>query len=321
MSPSPITQKLIFITGKGGVGRTTIASSLGLSFAENGENTLLVQWSFQDFISPLWNLEPCGHRHQELQKNLHVMNFDPSEAMKEYFVDHLNMKLLYTLVLQNKQVQKLIQSAPGLEELFFVGRLFWLCELAEQEKGLKFDRVVVDAPATGHGAALFGIAKTISAFEMTGPLVDETRRVSALLEDPSKTTIVTVSLPEELPVEETLEVLPRYKVEPGHMPSALVVNRSARLPDQGQVDSGTPDFLFPAVESEDLRAELRALNADLNRRFSMESRLEQESPIPVISVPDFMINDPSITGHSIIRGVADTESFRGLVQETQGVRH
>ena len=99
-----LKQKLIFVTGKGGVGRTTVASALGLGFAEAGENTLIVQWSFRDFISPQWNRDPCGHKHVEIQKNLSVMNFDPSEAMKEYFVDHLNMKLLYNLVLQNKQV-------------------------------------------------------------------------------------------------------------------------------------------------------------------------------------------------------------------------
>ncbi|MCB1169400.1 MAG: ArsA family ATPase [Leptospiraceae bacterium] len=309
-----IAQKLIFITGKGGVGRTTIASALGLAFAEKGENTLLVQWSFQDFISGLWNCEPCGHKHSELQPNLHVMNFDPSEAMREYFVDHLNMKLLYTLVLQNKQVQKLLQSAPGLEELFFVGRLFWLAELAEQERNLKFDRIIVDAPATGHGAALFGIAKTISAFEMTGPLVDETRRVSALLSDPEKTAILTVCLPEELPVEETLEVLPRYAEEPGHMPRALILNRSARLPGSSVDQAGQPDFLFPSVQSEDLKAELRALHSDLRRRFEMEKRLEKDAGIPLISVPDFMIDDPEIGAEEIIRKISESAPFLNLLE-------
>lgn len=295
------------------MGRTTVASALGLGFAEAGENTLIVQWSFRDFISPFWNREPCGHKHVEIQKNLSVMNFDPSEAMKEYFVDHLNMKLLYNLVLQNNQVQKLLQSAPGLEELFFVGRLFWLCELAEEEANLKFDRIIVDAPATGHGSALFGIAKTISAFEITGPLVDETRRVSALLSDAQKTAIVTVSLPEELPVEETLEALPRYEKEPGHMPVALIVNRSARLPDADVTQPGSPDFLYPAVQSEDLKSELRALQSDLRRRFDMERRLEQESQVPLVSVPDLMIENPSLEPALIIRQVSNTPAFASLI--------
>ena len=321
---SAIDQKLIFVTGKGGVGRTTVASSLGLAFSEAGENTLIVQWSFKDFISPLWNREPCGHKHVEIQKNLSVMNFDPSEAMKEYFVDHLNMKLLYTLVLQNKQVQKLLQSAPGLEELFFVGRLFWLCELAKEEANLDFDRIIVDAPATGHGAALFGIAKTISAFEITGPLVDETRRVSELLSDPTRTAILTVSLLEELPVEETLEALPRYQEEPGHMPVALIINKSARLNGSSINEPGNPDFLYPAVESQDLKAELRALHSDLRRRFDMEHRLERESTVPVVSVPDFMIENPTQEPALIIRQMATTPAFRNLIgqpqEATQGQR-
>ncbi len=315
-----LKQKLIFVTGKGGVGRTTVASALGLGFAEAGENTLIVQWSFRDFISPQWNRDPCGHKHVEIQKNLSVMNFDPSEAMKEYFVDHLNMKLLYNLVLQNKQVQKLLQSAPGLEELFFVGRLFWLCELAEEEANLKFDRIIVDAPATGHGSALFGIARTISAFEITGPLVDETRRVSALLADSEKTAIVTVSLPEELPVEETLEALPRYKEEPGHLPVALVVNRSANLPGLEIREPASPDFLYPAVQSVDLKAELRALQSDLRRRFEMEQRLVRESQVPLVSVPDFMIDNPALEPALIIRQVCNSPSFHDLIRQTSEVR-
>lgn len=305
----PIKQKLIFVTGKGGVGRTTIAASLGLAFAEQGENTLLVQWSFRDFISPLFGVAPAGHKQEALRENLSVMNFNPSEAMREYFVDHLNMKLLYTLVLQNQQVQKLLQSAPGLEELFFVGRLFWLAELAEEERNLKFDRIIVDAPATGHGAALFGIASTISAFEFSGPLVDETRRVSKLLADPQRTAIITVALPEELPVEETLEALPRYSREPGHLPVALIANRSARLQSE-TLDTG--QITLPEASGE-LASEYRALLADLHRRFTMEDRLHTESPVPVISVPDFMIEQPSLSGEGILHCVARNANFRQLI--------
>jgi len=295
-----LTQKLLFVMGKGGVGRSTVSAALGLSLARRGERTLLVQWAIRDHLSSLFGKEPAGHRHQELRENLFVMNYAADEAVREYFVEHLGMRLFYKFIIENNQVRRLIHAAPGFEELFFLGRLFWLAELADRQD-LIFDRIVVDAPATGHGGALFGVASTVGSFQFSGPLISESQRVTRMLDDPEKTGHIVVTLPEELPVDETLELIPKLKRETGRNPLLLVVNRSlsASFADSGLEgrlsDLREPDWFSrwkAELGSDDARIGAEALLADLRRRVAMEGRLRDEVPLPIISLPDLLISSP-----------------------------
>ena len=301
-----LDRRLIFVFGKGGVGRTTVSTALGLARAARGEKTLLVQWAIQDSISPLLGAEPCEHRHVEVRENLYVMNFSGPEALREYFVEHLGMKLFYKMIIENNQVRRLIHAAPGLEELFFFGRLFWLVELARDERNIYFDRIIVDAPATGHGSALFGIVGTVSKFDFEGPLVNETRRVTNLILDADKTGALLVTLPEELPVDETLEFLPVLERDLQRPPLALIMNRSLirsaeqslRGPDGVHAFStpdGEPDWFrhfSNELQSMEARAGANALLADLQRRLQMEKRTRQSVTLPVLSLPDVLIQQP-----------------------------
>lgn len=114
-----LSQKLLFIIGKGGVGRTAVSASLAAHFANKGEKVLVVQWSLKDTISPLYSRPQCTHKETLLPSGYKVMNFSASDAIREYFVDHLKMKLIYSMVIENKHVQRLIHAAPGVQELFF----------------------------------------------------------------------------------------------------------------------------------------------------------------------------------------------------------
>ena len=101
---------------------------------------------------------------------------------------------------------------------------------------------------------------------------------------------------------------------------ALIVNRSARLPGLDIREPATAEFLYPAVQSQDLKAELRALQADLRRRFEMEQRLEKESQVPLISVPDFMIENPALEPALIIRQVCNSPAFYDLIHQVSEAR-
>ena len=105
---------LLFILGKGGVGRSTVAVAMASALARQGKKVLVVQWSLEDSISKWFGKPAAGHNESEVAKNLYVMNFSADQAIREYFVDHLKMKLIYKLVIENKHVQHLIQAAPGL---------------------------------------------------------------------------------------------------------------------------------------------------------------------------------------------------------------
>ncbi len=225
----------MFVVGKGGVGRSSVAASLAAYYSQKKEKVLLVQWSLSDSISPIFSSPSAAHKENLVSFSFppspqtisfHVMNYNADEAIQEYFVDHLKMKLVHSLIIQNKHVQKLIHAAPGISELFFLGRLFWLIELSQKEIVSSYDRIIVDAPATGHGVSLFGIAKAVANLGMTGPLALECERVSNLLSNPEKTGIIFVTLPEELPVEESIESLPIVKTKLGFPPLCLLMNQS-----------------------------------------------------------------------------------------------
>lgn len=264
------SQRLFFVLGKGGVGRSTVAAALAGVFAGRGESCLIVQWSVHDAISQQFGLAPqLAHKEHPVAERISCMNFDADEAMREYFVDHLGLKLVHSLVIENRHVQRLIQAAPGVQELFFLGRLFWLVRLAEAERGWSFDRVIVDAPAMGHGVSLFRIAPAIASMGIAGPLATECERVSGLLFDASQVGTVVVTIPEELPVEETIEFLPEITSQLRRPPLFAVLNRAFVSPFPEQDLEAT----LKGLSTEEARASCRVLASDLRKREAFAAQL------------------------------------------------
>ncbi|MBM3381793.1 MAG: ArsA family ATPase [Betaproteobacteria bacterium] len=309
-----ISQRLVFFLGKGGVGRTTLATSFAQACALRGEKTLIVQWSLNDAVSSLFSRPSAGHDSSPLAHNLWVMNFSADEAIREYFIDHLKLRLVYNLVIENKHVQRLLHAAPGVRELFFLGRLFWLICLSEEIRGTRFDRVVVDAQATGHGVSLFTIAPTIAKFGMTGPLAAECERVASMLADPKLVGTALVTLPEELPVEETLEFLPKLTHDLGRSPNALLINRSIAPYVEKNPQSMDYEHVVGLWEKKlTTNAATRALallHRDLRKRQHFEMVLRDELKqrgykIAITSVPDIGLAHPESSASTVLHGVAD----------------
>jgi anion-transporting ArsA/GET3 family ATPase len=309
-----IPQRLVFFLGKGGVGRTTLATSFAQSCALRGEKTLIVQWALQDSVSLLFSRPTAGHDSEQISNNLWTMNFSTDEAIREYFIDHLKLKLIYNLVIENKHVQRLIHAAPGVQELFFLGRLFWLVCLSEEIRGTRFDRVIVDAQATGHGVSLFTIAPTIAQFGMTGPLASECDRVAKMIADPKLVGVALVTLPEELPVEETLEFLPRLSHDLGRDPNAMFINRSiAPFIEKNPLSMDSKhvmDIWQSHLKTPEAMRALSVLHRDLCKRQHFEEFLRKELnnrrlSIPITSVPDIGLSDPEAGAPAVLRGVTD----------------
>ncbi len=328
-----LKQRLFFIVGKGGVGRSSVSSSLAVYFSQKKENVLVVQWALSDSISPVFSLPPQGHTEGRVDFSFlshsenyffKTMNFNADEAIKEYFVDHLKMKLLYAFIIQNKHVQKLVHAAPGISELFFLGRLFWLVELAQKERGIFYDRIIVDTPATGHGVSLFGIAKAVANLGITGPLALECERVAKLLSDKQKTAVCFVTIAEELPVEECMESVPKVTEKLGFPPSLLIVNQSIRENLYPQLSLSCDSSLltqeiFPDVINEKGRdpgfhqddstaqKELSGLVASLLKRNIFEKKLEDfatQQNINILSIPDFNLVQKQISPLQVIEYIS-----------------
>ena len=113
-------QPLLFVLGKGGVGRTSVCCALALRAAQAGRRVLVVQWGLEDSVGPMLGAESVGHEAKEVVPGVWTMNFQPQEAIREYFTDYLGFGVLYRLVLEHRHVQQLFLAAPGVGELFFL---------------------------------------------------------------------------------------------------------------------------------------------------------------------------------------------------------
>jgi anion-transporting ArsA/GET3 family ATPase len=265
-----VLPRIVFVLGKGGVGRSTVSAALGLALAERGERVLVFEWTVAEPIGP-WFGAPAVESvmPSPIATNLSVANFRLDAVLKAYFVDHLRMRLFHRLVIDGPHVRRLVEAAPGIAELMFLGHVWWLTTLAEKEAGLVFDRIVVDAPATGHGASLLELPATVSALGATGLLEMEVGRVQAMMGDPARVGALVVALPDELSLEETVELVPRATRTLGRRPIAAFVNRCV-----------PPRAVAPAPRELDLlglsapsRDALAVLDAELRARAGFEAEL------------------------------------------------
>jgi len=285
----------LFVLGKGGVGRSTVAAALGLGLAGTGSRVLVVQWTLRDAIAPWFGRPPTGYQAAEIAPGLSTMNFSSEAALEQYFVAHLGMRAVFRAVISNRHVRRATRAAPGFDELMLLGLVMWLTTLARGELGWSYDHVIVDAPAMGHGASLLAMARTTAALGLGGLLATECARVAALLADPRRSCAIVVTTPDELAVEETCEFWPQIADELGRPPLAAIVNRSAQSLGSLPADPhgcGWFDTLDAPADPA-ARAGLDRVYAHLARRRGRERALAEsvarEAPLGAIAIDDALL--------------------------------
>jgi anion-transporting ArsA/GET3 family ATPase len=301
---------ILFVQGKGGAGRTTVASALGVHFASLGERVLIVQWALADSIGPWFGLPAGGHAPVEVAPRLREMNYSCEETLREYFRDHLGLRRFHDHVVAGELVSRAVRTVPGVQELLFLGRLFWLRALAPRETGEEYDRILIDAPAAGHGAPLLGVPASLRALGLAGQLAFEIQRVGQMLADPAQVGVLAVALPEELPLEETLELVARVERELSRPPLLAVVNRSAaRLPTGGpEADPLWAEEVAlaaqrPATQAA-IRAAARALVERSVRERAFRAALSGALPLGVASVDDCLLLEAAPSPRAVVERLA-----------------
>lgn len=289
--------QILFVLGKGGVGRSSVSTALALMCAARGERVLVMEWTVEESIAPWFgkgsmDLARGGQwawipTPLEIAPGVSVFNYRLREALRGYFVDHLGLERFHAKVIDGPHLRGLIEAAPGIAELLFIGQLWWMTNLAEAEAGMRFDRIVVDCPATGHGVSLLDLPATLSTIGATGLLALEVQRVVAMMADPKRTGAVVVSLAEELSVDETLELVPRVTKDLARRPLAAFVNRSvAGLVQETSQAPLLPDSALTAEVRfglETVEKELRArARCERGLRLALEGRTERG----VFSLPE-----------------------------------
>ncbi len=204
MAKDLLDKRLVFVTGKGGVGKSTVALAMGLKAAEQGRRTIVCEVSSQERASHAFHRGNVGFAETELRPNLYGISIDPDEAMREYVLLALKVKAMRDLLFRSKIFMYLAAATPGLRELVTIGKVW---ELAQEERKIKggepYDLVIVDAPATGHGVGFLQTPRTFANVARVGPVATQAETLHRYLTNHRKTGVAIVALPEEMPVNET----------------------------------------------------------------------------------------------------------------------
>jgi hypothetical protein len=229
--PGLIDKRLVFVAGKGGVGRTTVAAALGLAAAERGRRTIVCEVARQERMSRAMGREGVGFREVELRPNLFAISVDPQKSLEEFLVDQVGSRRLAGLMFKNRIFEYFAAATPGLRELATIGKVWELAQLERRSREASpYDLVIVDLPATGHGLGALRTPRTFGEAARVGPVRRKADAIDAFIRDGETTGVVAVALAEEMPVSETIEFSEALRRDMGLAIDLTVMN--AMLPER-----------------------------------------------------------------------------------------
>ena len=284
-----LDKTLVYVTGKGGVGKTTVSAALGLAAAARGHRTIICELAAQERVSRAFAREGVQREVEvELAENLWAISIDPELALQEWLGKQLGGGPAVRMLSRSSAFQYFVAAAPGAKELMTIGKVWELAQLERwSAKNRTYDMVIVDAPASGHGLAMLTTPKTFGEIARVGPIRRQAEKISEMLSDPRRTGYLAVALAEEMPVNETLELGDRLKDAVGLGLDAVVVNgiypERYTKADAEKLRAAAENGLDPGALSS-----VRAALAEHERARAQRShlrRLKKDAGAPVMTLP------------------------------------
>jgi anion-transporting ArsA/GET3 family ATPase len=289
-----LARRLVVLSGKGGVGKSVVGAALALAAHARGKRVLLVEIDAPQPASRYLGVPPSGQREAEALPGLFTVNLGLAATMDEYVRHVVKVDLIARRILESPVYHRFVAAAPGLKELTTLGKIMVLEEARERwSRRPRYDLVVVDAPATGHGLAFLKVPLAASEAVPVGPVGANARRVLAMLRDRARTALCVVAIPEEMAVVEALEFARMAQDELGVRPEAVFLNacheRRFREAEEAEVlrlsAAGAQGTVAPGVP---LSAALFAARRHLRRRKLTrfyQDRLRRGLEVPLVSLP------------------------------------
>jgi anion-transporting ArsA/GET3 family ATPase len=218
------SQRVVIVSGKGGVGKSSVSAALALGMSQKGLRTLVCEVNAKERVSVLLDRPLAGPQVTALEDNLWSVNVQPQDAMREYALMIVKFNTIYNAVFENRVVRYFLKFVPSLQELVLLGKILYHVQEKESDTQFRFDRVIVDAPATGHAVSFLRIPRVLLSTVPPGPLAAEAQKMNDILADADRTKAVLVTIPEEMPLVETAELHQALIEGPGIRTEGIVLN-------------------------------------------------------------------------------------------------
>lgn len=281
-------KRFVLVLGKGGVGRSTVAAAIAGHCARAGRKTLLFETNANDRFGNYFDKPPVGTQLSQLAPNLWAVNATPASALEEYGMMILRWKSVYEMVFENRVTKAFLRAVPGMDDYALLGKA-WFHTTETKWGNPVWDTVIFDMPASGHSASMLRVPWVIVDTVPEGPLTRDARTVKELLCDRERTAAVLVTLAEEMPVNEAIEleaklvalgIVPQRmianQVYPEHFAAGSAVERTLEtLIAQPQLATPLAELTHHASLSRDRRR--------LNAHYLVE--LEKRTKTPVVELP------------------------------------
>ncbi len=298
-----LERRLLFFTGKGGVGKSTVAAATALLAAERGKRVLLVEVDAKGNLTDLFEHAPVGFEPVEIQPRVHLMQMRTDASLREYLRLHVRVPVLGGIGPFANVLDFVANAAPGVKEILTVGKVCW--EVHEAIEGrAPWDLVVVDAVASGHVIAQLDSPRAIRDLVQVGRVREQTQWMSELLASPEVTALNVVTSAEEMPIAETIDLVARARNELDVPLGVVVVNRL--LPEPFNRDDEPVLAALraaPATDVLEARAgtgagavlDAVALASSLRRsRVPHLARLRETVDLPLVNLPYLFSRDHGV---------------------------
>jgi anion-transporting ArsA/GET3 family ATPase len=279
-------KRFVLVTGKGGVGKTTVCAAEALALAAKGKRVLVAMCNAKERLSVMLGVPSIGSDVVPVADGVWAVNMSPDKALEEYGILVLHSRALYKTLFDNRYVRSFLRAVPGMQEWSMLGKAWWHTTETFPDGTARFDVVILDAPATGHGLDMLRVPKVIMGVVPAGLLRRDAERAWTLFQDREACAIVLVTLPEEMPTTETIE-LAAALTEMG-LPIGRVVVNAVLPPLFSREERASLEALGPLdVRSQGDAALMASRDRGARERLQAESlnRLSQELPISPAFLP------------------------------------